>query len=75
MTTPLLIERDLMAPISADHGNVFNGLRRLTRDVEFLEYEHEDHVLQQPLNVIDFWNRRIAWLARHLRPGAPPAGF
>jgi len=32
----------------------------LGKEVEFLEYENEDHVLQQLVNVIDFWNRRIA---------------
>ena len=42
--------------------------RSLGKEVEFLEYEHEDHVLQQPVNVIDFWNRRIAWLERYLGP-------
>jgi dipeptidyl aminopeptidase/acylaminoacyl peptidase len=38
----------------------------LGKEVEFLEYENEDHVLQQPANVIDFWNRRIPWLDRYL---------
>jgi hypothetical protein len=31
-----------------------------------LEYLQEDHVLQRPDNVIDFWQRRIDWLAAHL---------
>ena len=47
---------------------MFNGLRRLGKDVEFLEYQYEGHVVQQPVNVIDFWNRRIAWLERYLGP-------
>ena len=66
--TPLLIERGMTDKISKDNGNVFNALRSLGKEVEFLEYEHEDHVLQQPVNVIDFWNRRIAWLERYLGP-------
>ena len=68
VTTPLLIERGTTDLISVQSGNVFNALRRLGKDVEFLEYEHEEHVLQQPANVIDFWNRRIAWLQRYLKP-------
>jgi len=31
---------------SKDNGNLFNALRSLGKEVEFLEYEHEDHVLQ-----------------------------
>ena len=64
--TPLLIERGMTDHISKDNGNIFNALRSLGKEVEFLEYENEDHVVQQPVNVIDFWNRRIAWLDRYL---------
>ncbi|MGH9712836.1 MAG: prolyl oligopeptidase family serine peptidase [Candidatus Acidiferrales bacterium] len=65
--TPLLIERGKLDEISAANGNIFNALRSLNKDVEFLEYDHEEHVLQQPVNVIDFWNRRIAWVDKHLK--------
>ncbi len=65
--TPLLIERGMMDHISWDSEHVFNALRSLGKEVEFLEYEHEEHVLQQPVNVIDFWNRRIAWVDEHLK--------
>jgi dipeptidyl aminopeptidase/acylaminoacyl peptidase len=67
--TPLLIERGMTDHISKDNGNLFNALRSLGKEVEFLEYENEDHVLQQPVNVIDFWNRRVAWLDRYLGTG------
>ncbi len=66
--TPLMLEGGLADLISAQNGNVYNGLRRLGKDVELLEYEYEGHVVQQPVNVIDFWNRRIAWLERYLGP-------
>jgi dipeptidyl aminopeptidase/acylaminoacyl peptidase len=66
--TPLLLERGLDDDISSTSGNVFNALRRLGKDVELLEYDHEGHVPQQDANVIDFWNRRIAWLKRYLNP-------
>jgi len=68
ISTPLMLQGGLADVISAQNGNVFNGLRRLGKDVELLEYENEGHVVQQPVNVIDFWNRRIAWLERYLGP-------
>ena len=40
-------------------------MQRLHKPVEFIEYEHEDHVVQKPTNVIDLWERRIEWLARY----------
>jgi dipeptidyl aminopeptidase/acylaminoacyl peptidase len=48
-------------------------LRRLNKEVEFLEYNHEEHVVQQPVNVIDFWNRRIDWVDRYLNAKAAAA--
>jgi dipeptidyl aminopeptidase/acylaminoacyl peptidase len=73
VTTPLMIQRGTTDDISIQSGNVYNALKRLGKDVEFLEYEHENHVVQQPVNVIDFWNRRIAWLERYLQPEARPS--
>jgi dipeptidyl aminopeptidase/acylaminoacyl peptidase len=69
--TPLLLERGATDLISRNSGNVFNSLRRLGKDVEFLEYDYEEHVVQRPVNVIDFWNRRIDWVNRYL--SAKPA--
>jgi dipeptidyl aminopeptidase/acylaminoacyl peptidase len=68
ITTPLMIERGTADLISIQSANVFNGLRRLGKDVELVEYENEEHVVQQPVNVVDFWNRRIEWLQRYLKP-------
>jgi dipeptidyl aminopeptidase/acylaminoacyl peptidase len=70
--TPLMLEGGAADLISAQSGNVYNGLRRLGKDVEYLQYEGEGHVVQQPVNVIDFWNRRIAWLERYLTSDNPP---
>lgn len=64
--TPLMIESGGADSVCNQCGNVFNGLKRLGKDVEYLEYDHEGHVIQEPVNVIDFWNRRIAWLERYL---------
>lgn len=64
--TPLLLQRGLDDPISQANGAVFSSLRRLGRPVEFCEYPREGHVLQIPSNVVDFWNRRLEFLAAHL---------
>ncbi len=56
-------ERKLSIRGSAFNGNLFNALLSLGKEVEFLEYENEDHVLQQPVNVIDFWNAALpSWI-------------
>jgi dipeptidyl aminopeptidase/acylaminoacyl peptidase len=57
-----------MDDISVNSENVYISLRVLNKDVELLEYDHEDHVIQQPVNLIDFWNRRLAWLDKYLGP-------
>jgi dipeptidyl aminopeptidase/acylaminoacyl peptidase len=74
VTTPLMMQRGTEDMISIQSGNVYNALKRLGKDVELLEYEHENHVVQQPVNVIDFWNRRIAWLERYLPNPNQPQG-
>jgi dipeptidyl aminopeptidase/acylaminoacyl peptidase len=82
--TPLLIVQgandDAVAPFSADE--VFVGLRRLGREVEYARYEGENH---SPLywsypNQVDFANRMIAWFARYLAPpksagSSPPSAL
>ena len=68
VNTPLMMERGMMDDISVNSENVYISLRVLNKDVELLEYDHEDHVIQQPVNLIDFWNRRLAWLDKYLGP-------
>jgi dipeptidyl aminopeptidase/acylaminoacyl peptidase len=70
--TPLLLERGVEDQISTYSENVYIALQVLGKDVELLEYDHEDHVLQQPVNVIDFWKRRLDWLDRYLSPAKTP---
>ncbi len=64
--TPLLIgqgERDGdLAPAEA----IFTALERLGKSVEYRLYQSEGHVLTQTPNVIDFWKRRLEFLAEHL---------
>lgn len=66
--TPLLIgqgEWDYVTP-PAGANAVFAALRRLGKEVEYRIYEGEGHVLQKRESVIDFWNRRLQFLADHL---------
>ena len=66
IATPLLMGQ------GAEDGNLsapdatFVALRHLGKDVEYRIYEGEGHVLQRKANVIDFWNRRLTFLAEHL---------
>jgi len=39
-------------------------LKRLGKEAEFIEYDHEGHVLQIPINVIDFRERCLDWFDR-----------
>lgn len=83
--TPLLIgqgDRDGdLAPVNA----IFAALERLGKSVELRIYRGEDHVITRDANVLDFWRRRLEFLARHLdlevdaagaesAPAAGPAG-
>jgi dipeptidyl aminopeptidase/acylaminoacyl peptidase len=66
ITTPVLIgqgEKD--GPLVASDA-IFVGLQRLGKSVEYRIYENEEHVITQRPNVIDFWNRRLDFLAEHL---------
>jgi len=72
VTTPVMIIRGTRDSISQMSGSIFNSLRRLGKTAEFLEYENDGHVVQQPTHVVDAWNRRIAWLDRFLQPPANP---
>jgi dipeptidyl aminopeptidase/acylaminoacyl peptidase len=64
--TPLLIgqgEKD--GNLQASEA-VFVALQRLGKKVEYRLYENEGHVISRKANVIDFWNRRLEFLAEHL---------
>jgi dipeptidyl aminopeptidase/acylaminoacyl peptidase len=64
--TPLLIgqgERDGdLVPANA----IFTALQRLEKPVEYRLYGDEGHVITSAANVLDFWRRRLEFLAEHL---------
>ncbi len=66
ITTPLLIQRGDQDPVSLDSRAVFNSLKRLGKEVVFLEYGREGHALQRPRHIIDYWNRVYEFLDRYI---------
>lgn len=47
---------------------VFVGLKRLSKDVTYLRYAGEGHVLAAYPNLVDYWTRVLAFYDRHLKP-------
>lgn len=72
--TPLLIgqgDRDgNLVPAEA----IFSALERLGKEVEYRLYAGEGHVITRPANVLDFWRRRLDFLAEHLDLRVDAAG-
>jgi dipeptidyl aminopeptidase/acylaminoacyl peptidase len=64
--TPVLINQGGMdlSPFQSDE--IFVGLRRLGKKVEYVRYEYEGHGIELYSNRIDYWNRVIAWFGSHL---------
>lgn len=64
--TPLLIGQGTKDGRLIASDAIFVGLRRLGKEVEYRIYENEGHVLASKPNVLDFWKRRLDFLALHL---------
>jgi dipeptidyl aminopeptidase/acylaminoacyl peptidase len=66
ITTPLLIGQGSTDGRLVPSDAIFNGLQRLGKPVEYRIYEGEGHVITQRVNVLDFWNVRLDFLAQNL---------
>ncbi len=64
--TPLLIGQGQNDGRLIASDAIFAGLQRLGKGVEYRLYEGEGHVITQRPNVLDFWKRRLDFLAEHL---------
>jgi dipeptidyl aminopeptidase/acylaminoacyl peptidase len=64
--TPLLIGQGDLDGDLAPSEAIFTALDRLGKSVEYRVYRGESHVISRRANVIDFWTRRLAFLAEHL---------
>jgi dipeptidyl aminopeptidase/acylaminoacyl peptidase len=72
--TPLLIQAGGADwPIVPYSDQVFVGLKRLGKEVTYLRYGGEGHVLAQYPNLVDYWKRVIAFYDEKLK-GHAPAG-
>jgi dipeptidyl aminopeptidase/acylaminoacyl peptidase len=71
--TPLIIQAGTAdLPIIGFSDAVFVGLKRLGREVTYLRYEGEGHMLERRANLIDFWGRVLAFFGK--RVGYSEAG-
>ncbi|MHC9083726.1 S9 family peptidase [Luteimonas sp. RIT-PG2_3] len=64
--TPVLIGQGSQDSRLFASDAIFVGLQRLGKEVEYRIYEGESHVISRRPNVIDFWQRRIDFLDKHL---------
>ena len=72
VTTPLIIqaggEDRFIHPLSEQ---VFTGLKYLDKEVTYLRYENDGHVLMRSASRIDYWNRVLPFFERHVKAVAP----
>ncbi len=66
VATPLLIGQGENDGRLIASDALFAALNRLGKNVEYRLYEGEGHVITQRPNVLDFWNRRLDFLAENL---------
>ena len=65
ISTPILIGQG--SEDSAETARaIYTALKDLGKDAELRIYENEEHVLSNPANVEDFWQRRLKFLEEHL---------
>lgn len=72
--TPLLIGQGENDGDLTASDAIFNALERLEKPVEYRLYEGEGHVISQRANVLDFWQRRLEFLAEYLDLETDEAG-
>jgi dipeptidyl aminopeptidase/acylaminoacyl peptidase len=70
VNTPLLLIQGSSDRITTPNHSeeIFVGLRRLDKEVEYARYEGEDHGFWFYPNRVDFCNRVIGWFDRWLKP-------
>ena len=64
--TPLLIGQGAEDGDLTPSDTIFEALKRLNKTVEYRVYDGEGHVLTQMPNMLDFWERRLSFLAENL---------
>jgi dipeptidyl aminopeptidase/acylaminoacyl peptidase len=72
--TPILIAQGKLDGDLVASEAIFTALERLGKHVEYRVYGGESHVISGRSNVIDFWERRLAFLAENLDVRRDSAG-
>jgi dipeptidyl aminopeptidase/acylaminoacyl peptidase len=75
--TPVLMVHGALDFIPVAQANeLFVGLRRLGREVVYVRYEGEGHWQGDwgYANVVDYWDRVLAWFDEHIGPGGASRG-
>ena len=68
ITTPLLIvhgDADEAVPVFLG-DQIFSGLRRLNKEVEYAKYRGSGHFPEGYANVLDYWTRALQWFDTRL---------
>lgn len=64
--TPLMIGQGSTDGRLVPSDSIFAAFQRLGKPAEYLVYQGEGHVITQRANVLDFWKRRLDFLAENL---------
>ncbi len=74
--TPLIIQAGAADTTIINHSDeVWVGLQRLNKNVTYLRYGGEGHVLASAANLRDYWKRVLSFFDEHLRrESAVPGG-
>ena len=64
--TPVLIGQGGKDGNLTPSNATFAALKRLHKNAEYRIYKDEGHVLANRANIVDFWQRRLTFLAEHL---------
>ena len=69
--TPLIIQAGAGdAAIVPFSDQVFVALKRLNKNVTYLRYRSEDHLLERHANKVDYWERVLPFWDKYLKGGA-----
>ncbi|EJE53901.1 prolyl oligopeptidase family protein [Acidovorax sp. CF316] len=76
ITAPLLIVQGDQDFVPIPQGEeMFSALVQLRKEVQFVRYWGEGHVLAKPVHLEDLWTRMFAWLDAHGARGASGQGL
>ena len=68
VTTPILIMHGDLDPQGIEQSEMyFSVLNRLGKTAEFVRYVGEEHGIESPFNILDFWSRIFGWFDKYVR--------